>query len=103
MLKMKRISNFHDTEENADRSLTIVNTYYSDVNHKPILQGQIIFKLKDAFFSSPVISCRYMAAGKIKDRETYLERIEEERIPEPPPPQMLEELKEIRIDTLKKN
>ena len=100
MLKIKRISNFHDTENNADGSLTIVNTYYSDTDNKRLLQGQIILKIKDPFFTAPVISWRHLPAGKITDADKYLQRIEDEQILEPPP--MQEELKEIKIDTLKK-
>jgi len=101
MLKIKRISNFHDTEKKPDGSLTIVNTYYSDTNNKLLLQGQIILKVKDAFFTAPVISWRYLPGGKIKNPDKYLQRIEDEQILEPPP--MQEELKEVKIDTLKNN
>jgi hypothetical protein len=103
MLKLDRLLSFHNRKENTDGSVTFINTYYSYTQDKSQLYGQIIYKIRDPFFTAPILSLRFIPSAQIKDRNRYLKQIEDERLMEPPPPPpMLEQLKEIKIDTLKK-
>lgn len=102
MLKLDRLLSFHNRQENTDGSVTFTNTYYNYTDDKSQLHGQIIYKIRNPFFTAPVLSLRFIPSLQIKDRNKYLKQIEEERMMEPPPPPpMLEELKNIKIDTLK--
>jgi len=99
-IDINQVISFRDKKVNKEGNLVVTNTYYSLKGDKSQLHGQIIFTLKDDFFTAPMLSFRYVPAERMQDRKKYLNLIEDENIPPPPPPAMLE-LENIRIDTIK--
>ena len=100
MLNNKEAFDLPEKTKNALGQVTVVKTYLGEKNKKMVLQGQVVYILKEDIAGSPVLSFRFTPAAKIKDREKYLSMIDDEGIVEPPP--MDEKKIDIMIDTLRR-
>jgi hypothetical protein len=100
ILDQKQVGDIRDVKKNASGQLTIIKTYYSFKDDKPVLKGQVSCVLKEDVPGSPLLSLRFIPVAKMKDRDKYLFMIKDDRdILEPPPQEII---KEARIDTLQR-
>jgi hypothetical protein len=100
MLNNNEAYDMPDRTKNASGQVTIVKTYFGEKSKKMVLFGQVVFILKEEITGSPVLSFKFTPAAKMKDREKYLARINDEEVIEPPP--MEEKRIDIKIDTIQR-